>query len=374
MILSVTNPIYDAPFKYLMEDERIAKTILSALLKKNVVQVEMRPHEYTNKNKDYQVAMFRVDFAATVREEDANGNAKDHHVLVELQKTWIETETLRFRRYLGTHYSDENNMKVEGKKGKYALPMVAVYLLGHRVGNIEAPIFYCNHKVLDYEGNEVTEGIPDPFVESLTHDSIIVQIPLLHELVNGRLKKVLSVFDQTFTDPSDKQLIQLNEDDYQGDKDMEYILRKLTSATVDAELRKDMDVEDEYYSLLESRDTTIMSMDRRIKQQISQLDEQKTQLDEQKTQLDEQKTQLDEQKTQLDEQKTQLDEQKTQLDEQKTQLDEQKTQLDEQKTQLDEQRQQLANFARAMASSGMDESQIAKATGLDLSVIHTLLL
>ena len=359
MILSVTNPIYDAPFKYLMEDERIAKTILSALLKKNVVQVEMRPHEYTNKNKDYQVAMFRVDFAATVREKDENGVEKDHHVLVELQKTWVETETLRFRRYLGTHYSNENNMKVETEKGKYALPMVAVYLLGHRVGDIEEPIIYCNHKVLDYEGNEVTEGIPNPFVESLTHDSIIVQIPLLHELVNGRLKKVLSVFDQTLADPSDKQLIQLNDKDYEGDKDMEYIIHKLTSATVDAELRKDMDVEDEYYSVLESRDTTIMNMDKRIKQQMSQLDEQMSQ--------------LDEQKSQLDEQKSQLDEQKSQLDEQKNQLDEQKNQLDEQKSQLDEQRHQLANFARVMANNGMSEEQIAKATGVDLTVIHTLL-
>lgn len=33
MIIHVANPIYDAVFKYLMEDERIAKTLLSALLK-----------------------------------------------------------------------------------------------------------------------------------------------------------------------------------------------------------------------------------------------------------------------------------------------------------------------------------------------------
>ena len=41
----VANPIYDIVFKYLMEDERIARTILSALLKKDVVAVEVRPHE-----------------------------------------------------------------------------------------------------------------------------------------------------------------------------------------------------------------------------------------------------------------------------------------------------------------------------------------
>ena len=38
----VANPIYDIVFKYLMEDERIAKTILSALLKKEVTAVEVR--------------------------------------------------------------------------------------------------------------------------------------------------------------------------------------------------------------------------------------------------------------------------------------------------------------------------------------------
>ena len=34
MIITVANPIYDSVFKYLMEDNRVAKTVLSALLKK----------------------------------------------------------------------------------------------------------------------------------------------------------------------------------------------------------------------------------------------------------------------------------------------------------------------------------------------------
>lgn len=31
--MTIANPIYDTVFKYLMEDERVARTILSALLK-----------------------------------------------------------------------------------------------------------------------------------------------------------------------------------------------------------------------------------------------------------------------------------------------------------------------------------------------------
>lgn len=52
MMITIANPIYDAVFKYLMEDERVAKTLLSALLQREVVEVEVRKHEYTNGSRD----------------------------------------------------------------------------------------------------------------------------------------------------------------------------------------------------------------------------------------------------------------------------------------------------------------------------------
>ena len=97
MKLFVANPIYDSVFKYLIEDERIAKILLSALLKKEVLKVEPRPHEYSNITRN-NISMFRIDFGATVREADGS----ERLVLIELQKTWLETETLRFRQYLST--------------------------------------------------------------------------------------------------------------------------------------------------------------------------------------------------------------------------------------------------------------------------------
>lgn len=105
MIYYVANPIYDSVFKFLMEDERIAKTVLAALLKKEVVSVEMRRHEHPNITRD-NISMFRIDFAARVREEDGSVRL----ILIELQKTWLDTETLRFRRYLAAQYNAEENM------------------------------------------------------------------------------------------------------------------------------------------------------------------------------------------------------------------------------------------------------------------------
>ena len=258
MKLYLANPIYDSVFKYLMEDERIARTMLSALLKKKVVKVEQRPHEYVNTTRN-SISMFRIDFGATIREEDGH----EHLVLIELQKTWLETETLRFRQYLGAQYSRKENI-VEESKDKHALPMVAVYILGHLVGDIDAPVIYVNHHTYDYDGNLLKSKEPNPFVESLTHNSIIVQIPLLHGRVNNRLEKVLSVFDQSNATQSNKQTIEINDDEYAGDTEMEYIVKRLLSAASNPDVRQEMNVEDEFFKAIEDRDTELMAREKAI--------------------------------------------------------------------------------------------------------------
>ena len=267
MVVYVANPLYDAVFKYLMEDNRIAKTILSALLKKKVIDVKIRRNEYANLTRRESISMFRIDFAATVLDEDN----QPHLMLIELQKTWLPTETLRFRRYLALQYNNEENMRKE-EHGKYAIPMVAIYLLGHCVGEIEEPVIYVNHHAYNYDGKKVEAGIPDPFVESLQHDSIIVQIPLLHGRVNNRLEKVLCLFDQTNV-ADNKKVIKVDDKQFEGDNDMEYIVRRLQSAAADPDMRYQMNVEDEFFKELEARDSLIMEKDGQLKEKDSQLKE-----------------------------------------------------------------------------------------------------
>ena len=280
MMIQIANPIYDSVFKYLMEDERIAKTLLSALLKKEVMAVEMRRNEYTNGVRD-NISVFRIDFGAHVKEPDGTIRL----VLIELQKTWLETETLRFRQYLGAQYSNPENVPSENNKDGYAIPMVAIYLLGHRVGDINVPVLYVKHKAYDYDGNVVTDGIPDPFVESLIHDSIIVQIPLLHGQVNNRLEKVLSVFDQSQKNGSDRHVLNVNDTPFDDDDDMQYLLRRLLMAAANAQLRQEMNVEDEYFKALEDRDTALMMKDKKLAEQAEQLEQNKAELEQNKAQL-----------------------------------------------------------------------------------------
>ncbi len=289
MKFSVANPIYDSVFKFLMEDERIAKTVLSALLKKEVVSVEMRRHEHPNITRD-NISMFRIDFAARVMQDDGSTRL----VLIELQKTWLSTETLRFRRYLAAQYNAEENMLKDSNSeaGPYAIPMIAIYLLGHRIGDIDKAVVYVNHKALDYDGKEIENGENDPFINSLTHDSIIVQIPLLHGKINNKLDRVLSVFDQSQRDDSNQHIVRLDINNYEGDSELMHLVHRLGLAAMSASVRQEMDDEDEFFSAIESRDTQLMQMNKRLSETTSQLNETTSQLNETTSQLNETTAQL----------------------------------------------------------------------------------
>lgn len=347
MIYSVANPIYDCVFKFLMEDERIAKTVLSALLKKEVVSVEMRRHEHPNVTRD-KISMFRIDFAAQVKEDDGTVRL----ILIELQKTWVDTETLRFRRYLAAQYNAEENMVKEGELKGYAVPMIAVYLLGHRVGDIDKAVVYVTHNAFDYDGKVVEGGMQDPFINSLIHDSIIVQIPLLHGKINNRLDRVLSVFDQSQRDAKNQQIVCLDEKEYAGDSDMMYILHRLGLAAMDADVRQEMNDEDEFYSVLEARDTQVMKLNE---------------------QLTEKKKQLNEQKAQLNEKQAQLSEKQAQLSEKQAQLNEKTVRLAEAEAQLKEQKSQVKAMVKAMVGNGMTIEAVAKMMNKSEDEINDLL-
>ena len=275
----IANPIYDIVFKYLIEDERIARTILSALLKKDVVKVEMRANEYDNIARD-SLSIFRIDFGATIREDDGT----ERLLLIEVQKTWADTEMLRFRQYLGAQYANKMNMHRVGRRD-YGLPMVTVYLLGHCIGDINEPVVYVRRKAYDYNGQEIVEGMPDPFVDSLTHDCVIVQIPLLHGQVNNRLEKILSIFDQSRRDSNDGHTLEFDDGYGENDSELEPIVRRLLMAASDAKMRHSMNVEDEYFSTIENQQTTIMQKNKIIEQKDAQLEQKDAQLEQKDAQL-----------------------------------------------------------------------------------------
>ena len=113
------------------------------------------------------------------------------------------------------------------------------------------------------------------------------------------MDKVLSVFDQTKADEYDPHVLTLDEKTYEGDDNMEYIVHRLTEAAADADMRQDMNVEDEYYSALENRDTAIMNRDKKIREQNNKISEQNNTISEQNNTISEQNNTISQQKNQI---------------------------------------------------------------------------
>ncbi len=353
-MITIANPIYDTVFKYLMEDERIARTILSALLKEDIVRVEVRPHEYSNGQKEL-LSIFRIDFGATIRKP----NGEEQLILIELQKTWLPTETLRFRQYLGVHYQNPKNI-VAGSVDRHALPMVAVYLLGHTVGEIEAPVIYVRHHAYDYDDRLVTRGIPNRFVDSLNHDSIIVQIPRLHGKINNRLDKVLSIFDQTRVCEDNQHYLNVDERSFDAaDTDMQPIFHRLLMAASNVEMRQDMNVEDEYYSIIKEQEGKVYGLERDLAEKSEQLAAKNEQ--------------LAEKSEQLAEKSEQLAEKNEQLAEKAEQFAEKSEQLAAKNEQLAEKSEQLRTLVRMLVQSGQTVESIAESLHLDQDAVRALL-
>ena len=279
----IANPIYDSVFKFLMEDERAAKVLLSALLQQEVHDLKMRRNEYTNLSQT-RISLFRIDFSARIK--DAAG--REQLVLIELQKTWLMTETLRFRQYLGTQYLDMENISSSGSGAGYGLPIISIYILGHKLGDLSEPVVYVRRRYLDYDNRDIVQGVPDPFIESLTHDSIIVQIPYLQGRARNHLERLLSVFDQECRMATDVHFLQINDEGM--DKEERLLVDRLVMAAASPDVRREMQVEDEILSEIEARDTAIMMKDKEIELKTQEI-EQKTQEIEQKTQEIEQKSQ-----------------------------------------------------------------------------------
>ena len=65
--MQIANPIYDVVFKYLLEDKKVAKLLLSAILEKEVIDIEFLPQEYTTNLEEKSITIYRLDFKAKIK-------------------------------------------------------------------------------------------------------------------------------------------------------------------------------------------------------------------------------------------------------------------------------------------------------------------
>ena len=237
----IANPIYDVVFKFLMEELDVAKGIISTILGEEVVSLQFSHQERILKESE-SITLCRLDFAAKIKQAD--GSSKN--VLIEIQKAKLTEDISRFRNYLANEYMKSDEVHEEGVTYKKSLPIYTIYFLGFVLdANLPETIKVKRHY---YNGftNERLDAKND-FVECLTHDSFIIQIPKLSGSMSTPLERMLSVFNQNLALYADKHVIRYNDESISDDL-LKRILRQLKKLQVDEKLQARMQTEDEVYN------------------------------------------------------------------------------------------------------------------------------
>ena len=299
--MRIANPIYDVVFKYLLDDERVARLVLSALLGKEVLELQFRPTEVRQeapRQDGTQLLVLRLDFAATVRLEDGGSKL----VLIEIQKARSAWDVQRFRRYLGTNYASPENVYLDPAGKRQALPIVTIYFLGEGLECVDVPVLKINRHYLDVAtGDEVR--ITDPFVEALTHDAIVVQINRLKNRRRTELERLLEVFDQGLASRSDPHLLDILEENFP--EHHREVLRRLMRAGAEQEVRDKMDVEDDMLTAFQDQARESADL-RQALVEKNQVIEKRDQVIGEKDHVIEEKDQVIEEKDQVIEEKDRL--------------------------------------------------------------------
>ncbi len=274
--MKIANPIYDVVFKYLMDDNKIAKLMISKIIGEEIDSLEFQPKDNVvkinrsntdNENSKASFTVYRLDFAARIILSD--GSFKQ--IIIEIQKAKLPTDIMRFRRYLGQQYFTNKNSidkEIKGELRKTALPIVSIYFLGHALDFETAPVIKVNRNYIDLATGEQLKN-KEEFIESLTHDSYVIQIPELKGKRRTELERILSIFDQSQKESD--HILNINEVAFP--EEYRDIIRKLQSAMSDEDIQNTMDVEDEILEELEKKERRIGDLIDSINQKDKALDE-----------------------------------------------------------------------------------------------------
>ena len=313
----IANPIYDSAFKYMMQNERAATVLLENLLGKEILKLDILTNDTPVIEEKTGVRILRLDFSAKVKD---NKTGETELITIELQKSYLDTEIMRFRTYLGQQYSDikktdteivdtwrkdKKTGKIEHVKVEKHVPLhiVAIYILGHTFQDIDIPepIIYNYPNPHDINKKPIPSILKTRFFRGVTHDTIIVQIPYLKRNAQSKVEQMLEIFCQDYVSNDTDQLLEF--DDFENrSQDFRDLARPLVYAVADPKVRKVMTIEDEmsiHFQNVKYVTDENEALHYMVEESRQMLAEKDSQLAEQQNRLAEKDSQLAEKDSQL---------------------------------------------------------------------------
>ncbi len=247
--MKIINPLYDRAFKYLMENERLAKKVISVLLDKEIEELSLGQQETILPDEKRGLTLFRLDFKAIIKEAD--GTSKK--VLIELQKSKYPTDIQRFRNYLGSNYISKSTKteKIDYSQ-KELFPIITIYILGYKMDDLPYLAVKVNREVIDSISNEPIH-VKSFFIDHLTHESHIIQVRRLPGERRTRLEKFLTLFNQAWI--SDQDYIIDLQDIPAEFKDM---AKYLQAPLMDDDFRRQLEAEEQIDTIFDEQESRFL--------------------------------------------------------------------------------------------------------------------
>ena len=236
--MRIANPLYDHAFKYLMSNDRLARKVLSVILEKEVLDLELSQQEIVMEDRTRQFTLYRLDFKARIR--DAAG--REETVLIELQKSKLPTNALRFRSYLGLAYTQKTKTQDEnGLEQEKAYPLISIYIMGYNLEDIPVMAAKVDRKIIDMARQEELQ-INSDFIDLLTHTCYILQVRRLPPDRRSRIEQFMTLFNQAWVQ-EEKFILDLEEVPEEFADVAEYLQRSLFDEATRSQLRAEQELE-----------------------------------------------------------------------------------------------------------------------------------
>jgi len=327
----IANPIYDVVFKKLMENDKIVKFFIGTLLNENIVEVQVKPQEYTYKGefaendpnaidiiedrirKRQLIWVYRLDFIATIKTED--GEYKK--VLIEIQKARNLIDLMRFRRYLAEQYWKEdiiNNVKT-------ALPITTIYILGFNLPEIDSACVKVDRNYIDLINN-ITLTKKSDFIEKLTHDSYVVQVERITNRYQTKLDKLLSIFEQNNFEDENKTVKKYT---HRTDiEEVKIITDMLHYVGTEPEERKRIENEQEAWrtitAYMDEKEIKIRQFQKEIQEKKFLLEVSQKEIEESRKEIEEKNRVIEEKNKEIEESRKEVEGNREEIEEMKKQI------------------------------------------------------
>ena len=284
--MKIINPIYDKAFKYLMQNERIAKRVLEVILDQEVLELAVSQQETVVADDKRGFTLFRLDFKAVIL--DAQGQRQT--VLIELQKSRFNTDLIRFRQYLGSNYiQTEAQTDACGTDKRVAYPIITIYILGYNIEEIPHLAVNVNRCIVDAVSHEPLD-IHSDFIDKLTHRAHILQVRRLPEVRRSKLEQFMELFNQAKI----AELPYFLNLDHVADEFSD-IARYMHGPVADDDFRRQLEAEAELDNLFDEQEAKYLQQLRESRQRE---EEERRQKEEERRQKEEERRQKEEERRQ----------------------------------------------------------------------------